>query len=221
MIVRNPFLYITPRNKDLLIGRIEFLKKVEKTVLSSLDKPVIVAVNGEFGIGKTLFIEKAIKKLEKKKSIKLYDFDFNLNTLNDLRNIPTEKKLKKQIVIVVDRFELILSLTPEIQKKILKIMGELSKAKVTIIIATSSSLIKKVINLDSSIKRYFKILNVPALNFDETKELILSRLNESRPKKSNKLEPFTNKEVKMIHKQAKGNPRLVLLLCATLFEEKF
>ncbi len=218
--IENPFLFIVPRKEDKIYGRKEFLEKVKKTVLDSLNDQVIVTINGEYGIGKTLFIERVVEGLKKRKSIKVFYFDFNLNTLNDLRNLPTEKELKKQIVVVIDRFELILSLSDILQKKILEMMVELCEAKITFIIATTDDLLKKIKSIEPRIKRYFKVLDVPKMSFEEAKELIVSRLNEIRPRKSDSLEPFTLKEVKHIYKVAKGNPRMILLLCASLLEEK-
>ncbi|MBN1924039.1 MAG: hypothetical protein JW791_04755 [Nanoarchaeota archaeon] len=221
MNVNNPFLFITPRDKDLLVGRQSFLDQVKTTVMKSLDSQAIITINGDFGIGKTLFVEKAVSDLEKRKDIKLFKWDFNLNTLNDLRTLPNEKELKKQIVVTIDRFELILSLSNILQNKILKIMTDLVKSKITLIITTSDDLLKKIKNIEPKIKSFFKVLNVPPMNFEETKRLIVSRLNESRKKKSDSIEPFTNDEVKQIYKNSKGNPRMVLLLCASLFEDKF
>ena len=220
MNITNPFLFITPRSQDLLVGRRDFLKKIKSTVVNSLKEKTIVTINGDFGIGKTLFVEKAIKELKSRKNIKLYSYDFNFNILNELRNLPSEKKVKKQIIVIIDRFELILSLSSVLQEKILKIMAELSEAKITLIITSSDDLLKRLKRIKPSIKKYFKILNVPSMTFEETKRLIISRLNESRPKSKDSLHPFTTQEVKQIFKTSRGNPRMVLMLCAGLFEEK-
>jgi hypothetical protein len=222
MNVENPFLFITPRKgKDKLVGRFDFLKKVKKTVINSLKKQSIVTLNGDFGIGKSLFVKKTVKELNKRKSIKIYRFDFNFNLLNELRNLPSEKRIKKEIVVVIDRFELILSLSSFLQDKILQIMTDLCKAEITIIVTTSSDLLEKIKDMKPKIKNYFKVLEVPSMNFEETQKLIISRLNEVRPKKSNSIEPFTKYEIKEIYKKSKGNPRMILMLCAALFEEKF
>jgi len=168
-----------------------------------------------------LFVDKIIIDLNKRRNIKIFKFDFNMNTLNDLRNLPTEKELGKEIVVIIDRFELMLELSGELQEKILEIMTDLCKAEITIIVTSSNSLLKTVNKLRPELKNYFKVLDVPAMNFEETKKLVISRLNEVRAKKSDSLEPFTLDEVKKIHDNAKGNPRMVLLLLAGLFEQKF
>ena len=63
-------------------------------------------------------------------------------------------------------------------------------------------------------------IKIPKLNFDEIKELIINRLNESREQPRNDLTPFTEDELRKIHMKAKGNPRLTLLLLKPLYEQK-
>lgn len=218
--LNNPFLYITPRSKEELVGRKEFLDNIEKKIMESLDKHAIIAVNGPVGIGKTLFIENVISKLEPRKDIKIFKLDFSLNTLNDLRSIPNEKEINKQIIILIDRFELILSLTKEIQLKVLEVMAKLCEAEITIILATTTDLIQKVADINPVVKKYFNILNVPAMKYEEVKKLIISRLNEVRKTASNNLAPFSEDDISKIYKNSKGNPRMALMLCASLYEKK-
>ncbi len=120
----NPFLSITPREKsDELIGRFGFYEKIKKTILESLDDYAIITINGDFGIGKSLFVEKVLADLSKKKQLKIINLDFSLNILNDLRNIPSEEEAGKQIIVIIDRFELLLSLSNNLQKKIVQLMN--------------------------------------------------------------------------------------------------
>lgn len=220
MININPFLFITPRDKsDQLIGRFDFFEKIKKTVLESLDDNCIVTINGDFGIGKSLFVKKAMEELSAKKSLKLFYLDFNLNTLNDLRNMPTEKELGKQIIVIIDRFELLLSLSNNLQEKIVKLMANLCEAKVTLIITTSDDLLKKMAKMDANLKKYFKVLNVPPVSLTEAKKLIIARLDEVRKINKGTIKPFTENEVEKIHKNAKGNPRIILMLLASLYED--
>ncbi|MDD2678887.1 MAG: hypothetical protein PHT91_01475 [Candidatus Nanoarchaeia archaeon] len=221
MINPNPFLFITPREKsDELIGRFEFFEKIKRVVLESLDESAIVTINGDFGIGKSLFVDKVVKDLSKKKSLKVFYLDFNLNTLNDLRNIPLEKELGKQIIVIIDRFELLLSLSNNLQEKIIKIMTELCENKITLIITSSNDLLKSMKKLDNDMKKYFKVLDVPKLSLTEAKRLVISRMDELNRKQRGTIKPFTENEIKKIHENSKGNPRIILMLLASLFEDK-
>jgi ABC-type dipeptide/oligopeptide/nickel transport system ATPase component len=219
--MNNPFLFITPRkNEDNLIGRFDFYEKMKKAVLESLDENAIITLNGDFGIGKSFFVEKAMNELSKMKNLKVYYLDFNLNTLNDLRAIPSEKELGKQIIIIIDKFELLLSLSEPLQEKILNLMSELCKNEITLLITTSNDLLKGIKKIEPQIKKYFKILDVPAVNYEETKKLVISRLNEARKTHSDSITPFTESELHSIYKNTKGNPRLILMLLASIYEEK-
>jgi hypothetical protein len=220
MINVNPFLFITPRDKsDELIGRFDFFEKIKKTVLESLDDSSIVTINGDFGMGKSLFVKKAMEELSAKKNLKLFYLDFNLNTLNDLRNMPSEKKLGKQIIVLIDRFELLLSLSNTLQEKIIKLMTDLCEAKVTLIITSSDDLLKKMAKLDAKLKKYFKVLNVPPISLAEANKLVISRLDEVKKNGKGSITPFTEDEIEKIHKNAKGNPRIILMLLASLYED--
>ncbi len=216
----NPFLFITPREKsDELIGRFDFYEKIKKTVLESLDEHAIITINGDFGMGKSLFVEKVLAELSNKKMLKLITLDFSLNTLNDLRNIPSEKAAGKQIIVIIDRFELLLSLSNNLQEKIVQLMNDLCKAKITLIITSSDDLLKKMAKMDAGLKKYFKVLEVPPISFDEAKKLAIQRLDEARSKGKGSLAPFTEDEVRKVYNNSKGNPRLILMLLASLYEE--
>lgn len=220
MININPFLFITPREKsDELIGRFDFFEKIKKTVLESLDEHAIVTINGDFGIGKSLFVKKTMEDLSSKKDLKIFYLDFNLNTLNDLRNIPSENEAKKQVIVLIDRFELVLSLSSALQEKIVKLMIDLCKSKITLLITTSDDLLKKMAKIDNSLKKYFKVLNIPPISLIEAKKLVISRLDEVKKKDKGTITPFSEDEIKKIHANAKGNPRIILMLLASLYEE--
>jgi 6-pyruvoyl-tetrahydropterin synthase len=219
-MIINPFLFITPRDKsDELIGRFDFFEKIKKTVLESLDESAIVTIKGDFGIGKSLFVKKAMEDLSAKKNLKIFYLDFNLNTLNDLRNMPSEKEIGKQIIVIIDRFELMLSLSNTLQEKIVKLMADLCEAKVTLIITASDDLMVKMAKMDAKLKNYFKVLNVPPISLAEAKKLVISRLDEVRKNNKGTIKPFNENEIEKIHRNAKGNPRIILMLLASLYED--
>ncbi|MDD4353136.1 MAG: hypothetical protein PHN56_01625, partial [Candidatus Nanoarchaeia archaeon] len=160
-----------------------------------------------------------MKDLSTKKILKIFYLDFNLNTLNDLRTIPSEKELGKQIIVIIDRFELILSLSNSLQEKIVKLMADLCESKITLILTTSDDLLKKMTKMDEKLKKYFKVLNVPPISLVEAKKLVISRLDEVKKADKGTIRPFTENEIEKIHKNAKGNPRIILMLLASLYED--
>ena len=125
----------------------------------------------------------------------------------------------KQIIVVIDKFELLLSLSNNLQEKIVQLMNDLCKAKITLIITSTDDLLKKMTKMDAELKKYFKVLEVPPISFAEAKKLAIQRLDEARTKGKGSLSPFTEDELKKVYDNSKGNPRLILMLLASLYEE--
>ena len=98
-------------------------------------------------------------------------------------------------------------------------MANLCESKITLILTTSDDLLKKMAKMDAHLKKYFKVLNVPPVSLDEAKKLIISRLDEVKKTGKGTIKPFTENEVEKIHKNAKGNPRIILMLLASLYED--
>ncbi len=73
--------------------------------------------------------------------------------------------------------------------------------------------------MDAGLKKYFKVLEVPPLSFDEAKKLAIQRLDEVRSQGKGSLAPFTEDELRKVYNNSKGNPRLILMLLASLYEE--
>jgi len=220
-MVNNPFFSVTPLKKDMIVGRKEFLKNINKEVMSSLIDNKIIIIKGDSGMGKSFFVRSAVDELKTKKSIKLFNYDFSLDLINKLRKLPDESKIKKQIVVVIDRFELMLMLSEQLQTKIFELMTELCKTGITFLITSSDDLIEKTRILNLELKKYFKTFNVPGLTYEEAEDLVINRLNMERKKDLKSIEPFTVKELKEVYKNSKGNPRIILMLCGVLFDNKF
>ena len=214
--IYNPFLEISHRGDEKVIMDAQSIKKI-KTLSKELTKSnIILFIVGEPGSGKTLSekeIEKNIpKRFEKKKLI------FSLNLINELKSIPAEKTLKKKIIIFVDKFELSDVIKDEKLKKILNLIINTSKTGVGYVITCTPATLARLFGLSDKLKIYSKVYSVPALSLEQAKKLITSRLNIIRKKKMNSIAPFTASQIKNIWKTSKGNPRMILLLCASLYE---
>ena len=210
----NPFLDIVHTGDEKVIMDQKALKKIKSLSKELVKNRPVIFIVGEFGSGKTLVekeIEKGIpKKFEKKKLI------FSVDLANELKAIPAKRK--KELIVFIDKFELSNVLSDEKLKKLLNLIHKTSLAGVGYIITCTPSTIARVFSLSDKLKSYSKVFNVPPLTLEQTKKLIIERLNKVRRKKSNSLEPFTMKHVKNIWQASKGNPRMILLLCASLYE---
>lgn len=214
--VINPFFEIVHHGDEEIIIRKNEFKKIKSIAKNFIKKPTVVFIVGNPGSGKSIF-EKEIKgaipkKFEKRELI------FTSNILNELRAIPAEKMLKKNLVMLIDKFELSDALDDEKLRRILDLIALTVKSGVWYVISLDSKTLARIFELSKELKKNSIIYNVPALTFEQTKKLVASRLNMIRKKKSNSIEPFNEKDLKNIWKASNGNPRMILLLCANLYE---
>jgi hypothetical protein len=68
--------------------------------------------------------------------------------------------------------------------------------------------------------KQFKKYQLDGMSKGDLKQIIINRLNLSRTTKSDSLEPFTESEYDKIYKKSKGDPRIALLICSALFDQK-
>jgi len=210
--IQNPFLYITPRAEEDIVNMKELMNNLDGYI-KNLKNGGIIILSGTYGSGKTLILNHLKRKLSKRK-VSIESIDFNLNTKDKIRSIKGKK------ILMIDRFDLADTLKNDELNELLTSINEISERSVIFIISIIPELITRIFSLNEKFKDKAKIFEVSALGLNETRELIVSRLNEVRKEKSNSTEPFTEDEVKKIWEKAKGNPRMILLLCSTLYDLK-
>jgi len=215
-MVENPFLSIIPRKDEKLIGIKEDVDEIIKK-LSDFEKGKILFISGEYGSGKSLVVRELEKRLEGK--FEKFKFLTNTELIHNLRNIPTEKSIEKEILVFIDRMDLLDVMKETDIKKILELISELSRMGVSFVISVTPKVLDMIFK-NSDLKEKSIVYEMKPFTLEQTKEFILNRLNEARIEKSNDLSPFSEKEVEMIWKKSKGNPRMILLLCATLYDAK-
>jgi len=212
----NPFLEISHRGDEKVIMNTQSTKKIKNLSKELTKNNIILFIVGEPGSGKTLSekeIEKSLpKRLEKKKII------FSSDLINELKYLSSKKTLKKKTIMFIDKFELSDIIKDEKLKKIINLIINTSKIGIGYVITCTPSTLVRLFSLSDKIKSYSKVYSVPALSLEQAKKLIISRLNIIRKKKINSVDPFTTSQIKNIWKTSKGNPRMILLLCASLYE---
>jgi hypothetical protein len=222
MTVRNPFLSIVPRQGEEMIG-ISQNKVRELADLISGGKAVLL-VSGDYGSGKSLVTEKIENALTPK--VKIEKWMFSVDMANQIRSLPIEETFaaerarKKVFVVFVDRFELSDVMDDKELAKVLRLIVEVSRSGVSFVISTTPKTVIRLYELSNNFKNISTIYRINPMTYPEAVELVISRLNEVRLKKSNKLEPFTDQELKDIWKKSHGNPRMILLILANLFSIK-
>ncbi len=138
--------------------------------------------------------------------------------INELEKIQVDKPSKSKKIVSIDKFELSDVLSDTKLIKLINILLAKSKSGVGFIISCTPQTIVRLFSLSDKLRQYSKVFNVPKLTFNQAKQLIIIRLNNIRKQKSNSLSPFNEHQIKDIWKTSNGNPRMILLLCASLYE---
>lgn len=215
----NPFVSIVPSENEKFYGnREEFFKTIIDSIEtnSMVDDNRFIVLTGGYGSGKTFFLEKIKNKVEKNKMLShiLY---FSPALYEQLKEDIDLSKAKKDVLLIVDRFEFAEYLKDEYVKKVIKLMFEmLNRQKVIFLISSISNSWKKLVRRYPELKAS-DVYEVPGLSFEEAMDLVRSRLTKAKVKG---LGPFAKDEIKKIWKDSGGNPRMILLLCAEIYEDK-
>ncbi|MCD6547237.1 MAG: ATP-binding protein [Nanoarchaeota archaeon] len=217
-IIENPFYSIAHKGDEKIIMPASEIKKI-KDLAKKVCKNNILFVVGEPGSGKSLVEKELEKAIPKNYGVRKLLFTVDL--LNELRALPSEVVLrKKKFIVFIDKFELSDVVDDKKLKKILDVISETSKAGVGFVISCLPQTLARVFEISDELKKSSIVYNVPRLTYEQAKMLVISRLNSVRKKKSNSIEPFTEHELKSIWRTSNGNPRMILLLCANIYENK-
>ncbi|MCD6576070.1 MAG: hypothetical protein J7K73_02845 [Nanoarchaeota archaeon] len=215
-VVGNPFLDIMHKGDEKVIMDKKALQKIKSLSKELAKNHIILFIAGDYGSGKSL-VEKEIEK-NIPRSFKKRKLIFSSDLIHELGKIPAEEILKKKLIVFIDKFELSDAISDEKLKKILDLILNTSKSGVAYVISCTPNTIARLFSISDELRKYSKVYNVPALTFEQAKKLIIIRLNKVRKKKTNSISPFTESQLKNIWKASNGNPRMILLLCASLYE---
>lgn len=214
---KNPFLSIVPRKTENIVALDKEVKQAKK-MAKGIEKGKILFISGEYGSGKSLILKKLEKAIPKK--VEKKEFIANIDLMNDLKGLPMEEAMHKKLVVYIDRMDLIEVMKKKQVDRIVEMIIVGSEASVGFIISITPRVLNNLFKRYPDLKNKSSVYEMKPLSLKQTKELVLSRLNESRKKKSKKFEPFTKEEIEYVWKKSKGNPRMILLICATLYDAK-
>jgi hypothetical protein len=212
----NPFLRIVPDKNEKIIDREKVSKELVEKTLKALKGGTLILLSADYGMGKSIITNHFIKSL--KKDIKIIEMGFSNFIADDIRNLPSETK--NEILVIIDRFDLIDGMRNDDKNKVVNLILERGNKGLTFIVLCTPDVLNKIFGINPEFKKKGDIISIPSMTYEEAKELVISRLNETRRQKSQSLDPFTETEIKEIWKKSKGNPRMILLLCATLYDRK-
>jgi len=208
----NPFIHIVPRESEELIDRLALLSALINSTREILESGGILVLQGEPGSGKTLLISKVKKEFGKKTRIK--ELILTKGLINELRGV------EKNELVIIDKFELCEGFKKEELRGLLEKIVSLSNEGVSFLIKITPNALTKCEKASGDFKERIKVYSMPRLSLEQGVELVKARLNEVRRKRMDSLHPFTKAELRKLWERADGNPRMLLMLCAMLYDQK-
>ncbi len=214
--MENPFLYIVPREDEKIVNMQETLESLRKSINLVLKQGMIVALIGDYGSGKTLLIKELKKHLTSKK-IELIEVKIGQDIINIVYSL---KEKRKEIIAIIDQVDLLAGMDKEYLKNFLNTVRAKSMEGITFVFTMNKHTLKDLSELDKLFGNMVRKIEIPSISYKDAKKLITSRLNEVRTTKIDSLEPFDEEEIKSIWEKSHGNPRLILLLCSSMYDKK-
>jgi type II secretory pathway predicted ATPase ExeA len=213
----NPFLSIVPRRNEKIIDMVSIVKELRELVTEALKGDVLIVLKGGYGSGKTLISEHLAKFL-KKKNVEVRRLTCTQEIMDDIRAIPDEHK--KDIFVVVDGLEVCMGMGEVMTNKLLDLLMERSSKGLTFLLECTPDVLERFCSLNRRFEKFSMVVNIMPIGYDEARELVVSRLNEIRERKSESVEPFTEDELKKYWETSHGNPRMILMLCQSMYDRK-
>ncbi len=215
MAGNNPFISITYSENDILVDRVNERIEILILINEAMEHGGIIVLQGAPGMGKSTLLTAIEKELEKSKNIDVIREEFTPMVYNKIRNL--DIKPPKKLVIELDDFNNIEMLEKLSQQRVIDLLYNLSQKIAVLMVENRENGVEKELKAQS---KQFKKYNLAGLSKEDLKQIVINRLNSVRAIKSDSLEPFTEAEYEKIYKKARGNPRIALLICSALYDQK-
>ncbi|MCL4398591.1 MAG: ATP-binding protein [Candidatus Parvarchaeota archaeon] len=215
MTGNNPFISITYSENDTVVDRVNERIELLLLINESMDHGGVVVLKGAPGMGKSTLLNAVEKELKKSKSIDMLREEFTPAVYNKIRNLNLNQA--KKLLIELDDFNNIEMLDKLSQQRVIDLLYNLSQKAAVLIIENREEGVEKELKMQS---KQFKKYQLEGLSKEDLKQIIINRLNSIRTTKSDSLEPFTEVEYEKIYRKSRGNPRIALLICSALYDQK-
>jgi replication-associated recombination protein RarA len=215
MLANNPFIVITSSGHEKVVDRVKEKVELQMQINEALKNGKIVVLKGSPGVGKSTLVNLIVNNLKKSQNVSVIREDFTPSVYNKLRSL--NLGVIKKTLVILDDFNNVELLDKNSQEKVIKLMSELAEKAALLLIE----------NRTEGVEKDFRRMHIEAVKFDITglqrtdlRQLLTDRLNMVRDVPRDNIDPFTDDEFEKIYRKSGGNPRIALLICAALFDQK-
>lgn len=183
-------------------SREELAERVYNAILEEGKRKILIY--GESGSGRSVLLDYICRKLENNEK-KVFRVLTSLGGILD-----AVKNVKKFDVFVIDDIDIILESDIQIDDLMLdKLVKEIDKNNKVLIIACEERNLKKM----KEIMKFDSEYKIESVSFEELKEILESLWGEN-------FKLFTEKDLKKIYDNSKGNLKMAYLLSTIIYTEK-
>ena len=215
MLATNPFVIITSSGNEKVVDRIKEKVELQLHINEAVNNGKLVILKGAPGMGKSTIINWILKDIQKAKGVEIFKEEFTPSVYNRIRGLnvnPTKKML-----IILDDFNNVEMLDATSQKKVLGLVNDLAQRMGILLVENRTEGAERDFKkLGNKFQKY----ELGGLSYSDLKQVIIDRLNRVRDVPTDHLDPFTEFEYEKIYKKSGGNPRIALLICASLYDQK-
>ena len=215
MLANNPFVNITSSMDDKVVDRTEEKVQLQMYINDVINGGGVVILEGKPGIGKSTLMNLVLKDLQKSQKLDIQKYYFTPSVYNALRSLNV--KTNTRTLIIIDDLNNMEMLDKGSQAKVIQLLGSISKKFGIVIIENRDEGVQP--SLEKLGETSEKMV-LGGLKKDDMRQMIINRLSLVSTKPNGGLEPFTESEFEKIYKKSNGNPRIALLICSALYDQK-
>ena len=211
----NPFISITYSKNDTVVDRVN--ERIELLILinEALDHGGITVIKGAPGMGKSTLVGVLENELKKPNKIEIIKEEFTPVVYNKIRNL--DVGIGKKVLLILDDFNNIEMIDKLSQQRVIDLIYNLSQRAAIMLVENRDDGVERELEKQG---KNFRKYELKGLSKETMKQIVINRLNGGKNTRSESVTPFTNSEFDKIYNKSRGNPRIALLICSAMYDQK-